>query len=312
MRRTRRLATPRGASWPAPPRRSPPSCGTSPPPARACCEALERRRALPGAGRRRDDVWPGELEAVKLPAQRRRAQHRRLRRLHARRWPRSGRSARARAAAPRARPAGPAAGRLRPPLRASASAPSPALDFEDLELITRRLLGDDGELRERYAARFERIMVDELQDTNRVQLELIESIARDNLFTVGDAQQSIYGFRHADVELFERRGERLGAVGARETLQTNFRSRAEILAALNLGVRGRARRRGSSRCAPVATGRRRSAPSRRRSSSCSSTRAPTGSRRAWRRRGGWPRPGRWPTGSPSWSPPAARPGRSSC
>ena len=77
-------------------------------------------------------------------------------------------------------------------------------------------------------------MVDELQDTNRVQLELIESIARDNLFTVGDAQQSIYGFRHAEVELFERRGQRLEAVGARETLQTNFRSRPEILAAINL------------------------------------------------------------------------------
>ena len=48
------------------------------------------------------------------------------------------------------------------------------LDFEDLELMTRQLLRDDGELRQRYAARFERIMVDELQDTNRVQLELIE------------------------------------------------------------------------------------------------------------------------------------------
>ena len=77
--------------------------------------------------------------------------------------------------------------------------------------MTRRLLLDDSELRQRYAARFERIMVDELQDTNRVQLELIESIARDNLFTVGDAQQSIYGFRHAEVELFERRGDRLEA-----------------------------------------------------------------------------------------------------
>jgi ATP-dependent helicase/nuclease subunit A len=108
------------------------------------------------------------------------------------------------------------------------------LDFEDLELETRRLLRDDGELRQRYAGRFERIMVDELQDTNRVQLELIESIARDNLFTVGDAQQSIYSFRHAEVELFERRGARLEQVGARETLQTNFRSRPEILEAINL------------------------------------------------------------------------------
>ena len=76
-------------------------------------------------------------------------------------------------------------------------------------------------------------MVDELQDTNAVQLELIELLARDNLFTVGDAQQSIYAFRHADVELFERRGARLEQVGARATLQTNFRSRPEILDVLN-------------------------------------------------------------------------------
>ena len=66
-----------------------------------------------------------------------------------------------------------------------------------------------------------------------MQLELIELIATGNLFTVGDAQQSIYGFRHADVELFERLGERLAAVGARATLDTNFRSRPEILAVIN-------------------------------------------------------------------------------
>ena len=107
------------------------------------------------------------------------------------------------------------------------------LDFEDLELETHRLLSTDHELQERYAARFASIMVDELQDTNAVQLALIESIARENLFTVGDAQQSIYGFRHADVDLFRARGARLAAAGARETLQTNFRSRPEILAALN-------------------------------------------------------------------------------
>ena len=133
------------------------------------------------------------------------------------------------------------------------------LDFEDLELITRRLLASDSELRERYASRFARIMVDELQDTNRVQLELIESIATDNLFTVGDAQQSIYGFRHAEVELFERRGERLEAVGARETLQTNFRSRPEILAAINaafateLGARFRPLLAGRGSAAPAAS-----------------------------------------------------------
>jgi ATP-dependent exoDNAse (exonuclease V) beta subunit len=109
-----------------------------------------------------------------------------------------------------------------------------ALDFEDLELLTRDLLAGNRELRGRYAERFAQIMVDELQDTNPVQLELIESIAHENLFTVGDAFQSIYGFRHADVELFEERRERLGAVGARATLSANFRSRPELLDALNI------------------------------------------------------------------------------
>jgi ATP-dependent helicase/nuclease subunit A len=195
-------------------------------------EALERVgrcRELVAAG----DVWPAELEAVKLP--------------------RNGAALSTDACVAYTE----ALGRFRDRAAALAAGPvrdlldrlldaygrhyearkrtASGLDFEDLELITRRLLSDDGELRERYADRFQRIMVDELQDTNRVQLELIESIARDNLFTVGDAQQSIYGFRHAEVELFERRGERLEAAGSRLTLQTNFRSRPEILEALNLG-----------------------------------------------------------------------------
>jgi len=107
------------------------------------------------------------------------------------------------------------------------------VDFADLELLARDLLRDHAQLRGEYAERFTRIMVDELQDTNRVQLELIESIARDNLFTVGDAQQSIYRFRHADVGLFQERGARLARDGRRATLATNFRSRPEVLAALN-------------------------------------------------------------------------------
>ena len=91
------------------------------------------------------------------------------------------------------------------------------VDFEDLELLTRDLLRDDAALRAQYAERFARVMVDEFQDTNQVQLELVSSVARDNLFTVGDAQQSIYRFRHADVELFERRGAELEASGRRAT-----------------------------------------------------------------------------------------------
>ncbi len=108
-----------------------------------------------------------------------------------------------------------------------------ALDFEDLELMSRDLLASDRSVRERYRGRFGQIMVDEFQDTNAVQLELIEAIADDNLFTVGDAQQSIYGFRHADVELFERRAERLAVAGRRLTLSTNFRSRPAILAVID-------------------------------------------------------------------------------
>jgi ATP-dependent exoDNAse (exonuclease V) beta subunit len=110
---------------------------------------------------------------------------------------------------------------------------SSALDFEDLELLSRDLLREDTELRDRYRERFARVMVDELQDTNAVQLELIDAISSGNLFTVGDARQSIYAFRHADVELFERRGEEAVAAGARATLRTNFRSRPEILEVVN-------------------------------------------------------------------------------
>src|SRR5207248_3427615 len=108
-----------------------------------------------------------------------------------------------------------------------------ALDFADLELMALELVRGSADLRDGLRSRFARIMVDELQDTNRVQLELIELLASGNLFTVGDAQQSIYGFRHADVELFESRGGRLEALGARATLQTNFRSRPEILDVIN-------------------------------------------------------------------------------
>ena len=46
------------------------------------------------------------------------------------------------------------------------------------------------------------MLVDEFQDTNPLQNELLELLARDNLFRVGDERQSIYGFRNADVEVF--------------------------------------------------------------------------------------------------------------
>jgi ATP-dependent helicase/nuclease subunit A len=107
------------------------------------------------------------------------------------------------------------------------------LDFEDLELMTRDLLRDDPALRRAYSERFELLMIDEFQDTNARQLEILELLERDNLLTVGDEFQSIYGFRHADVELFRERRERLQAAGRAASLAANFRGRGPILDVIN-------------------------------------------------------------------------------
>ena len=104
------------------------------------------------------------------------------------------------------------------------------LDFEDLQLTARDLLRDDEEIRQRERWRFRALMVDEFQDTNRLQCELIDLIAGDEIFFVGDEFQSIYGFRHADVHVFrERRAEAASLL----PLTLNYRSRPEVLAAVN-------------------------------------------------------------------------------
>ncbi len=109
------------------------------------------------------------------------------------------------------------------------------VDFDDLELLARDLLVREPGIAAGYRERFERIMVDEFQDTNPLQLELLELVARGNACTVGDELQAIYAFRHADVEVFRARRDRLETVGQTATLATNFRSRPEILRALNDG-----------------------------------------------------------------------------
>ncbi len=106
-----------------------------------------------------------------------------------------------------------------------------AVDFADLELRVRDLLADPA-ARQAWAERFELIMVDEFQDTNRLQLDVLEALERDNLFAVGDELQSIYRFRHADVTIFRERRSRLGADRVRR-LARNFRSREELLDVLN-------------------------------------------------------------------------------
>ncbi len=113
----------------------------------------------------------------------------------------------------------------------AAKAARAAIDFSDLELRVRDLLADPA-ARRAWAERFELIMVDEFQDTNRLQLDVLESLERDNLFAVGDEFQSIYRFRHADVTIFRERRERLGADRVRR-LARNFRSREELLDVLN-------------------------------------------------------------------------------
>jgi ATP-dependent helicase/nuclease subunit A len=108
-----------------------------------------------------------------------------------------------------------------------------ALDFEDLELLTRDLLRDHEGLREQYAERFAHVLVDEFQDTNPLQNELLEQLDRDNLFRVGDENQSIYGFRNADVEVFRRHWADAAADGRVESITVNFRSRGEVLEAID-------------------------------------------------------------------------------
>ena len=76
-------------------------------------------------------------------------------------------------------------------------------------------------------------MVDEFQDTNPLQLELLALLGTDRAFYVGDAQQSIYRFRHASVELFAKLADELAAAGQAEQLATNFRTRRPILEAIN-------------------------------------------------------------------------------
>src|SRR6185437_12798619 len=113
-----------------------------------------------------------------------------------------------------------------------AKARESALDFEDLQIQARDLLRDDESIREREQLRFRSIMVDEFQDTNRLQCELVDLLRGPDtgVFFVGDEFQSIYGFRHADVRVFRERRARAKQL---LPLTLNYRSRPEVLAAVN-------------------------------------------------------------------------------
>jgi ATP-dependent helicase/nuclease subunit A len=111
------------------------------------------------------------------------------------------------------------------------------IDFEDLLILAARLL-ERAEIGQAYRGRFSHLLVDEFQDTNRLQLRLIEALQgpRSQLVVVGDELQSIYSFRHADLDVFRRRREQIEADPGAELMRLsgNFRSRPEVIAAVNL------------------------------------------------------------------------------
>jgi ATP-dependent exoDNAse (exonuclease V) beta subunit len=111
------------------------------------------------------------------------------------------------------------------------------LDFDDLQLETRRLLETRDDVREAVQTRFREVLVDEFQDTNELQCALVDLVAGPgaSLFFVGDEFQSIYRFRDADVSVFRRRraAARDADAASAIALTTNYRSRPEVLAVVN-------------------------------------------------------------------------------
>ena len=109
-----------------------------------------------------------------------------------------------------------------------------AMDFDDLILLTVRLLDLDAEVARSYAGRFRHVLVDEYQDTNSIQFELIERLSRAhrNLTVVGDDDQSIYAWRGADVGNILSFEERFPDAAVLRLTQ-NYRSTKTILRAAN-------------------------------------------------------------------------------
>jgi ATP-dependent helicase/nuclease subunit A len=107
-----------------------------------------------------------------------------------------------------------------------------ALDFDDMQIRALQLLRDSATVRRRYQRMFRYTLVDETQDIDGLQAQIIDILsAGGNLMVVGDAQQSIYGFRYADPRVFEGWQQRArDGSGRLVPLQANFRSHPDILA----------------------------------------------------------------------------------
>ena len=115
-----------------------------------------------------------------------------------------------------------------------------ALDFADLEEFTVRLLEDHPDARTRLRRQFDHILMDEFQDTNGQQARLIALIRPpDRFYAVGDINQSIFGFRHAEPAGFTAYRDDVQARGRHLVqLVDNFRSRAAILRAVETVTAG--------------------------------------------------------------------------
>jgi DNA helicase-2/ATP-dependent DNA helicase PcrA len=122
-----------------------------------------------------------------------------------------------------------------------------ALDFDDLIAETVRLFRDHPEVGDAYARRFRHVLVDEYQDTNHAQFRLVHALAKGHgqLFVVGDDDQSIYGWRGADLSnVLEFETAFPGATVIR--LEQNYRSTARILRAANAVIKNNRSRKGKT------------------------------------------------------------------
>ena len=120
-----------------------------------------------------------------------------------------------------------------------------AFDFDDLIYFTVRLLEENEDVREYYHNRFKYIMVDEYQDTSHAQYRLVKLLANDdnNVFAVGDDDQSIYSFRGANIENILR-FEKDFAPAKVIRLEQNYRSTSNILNCANSVIRNNSQRKG--------------------------------------------------------------------